>query len=209
MPVDTAATRRRDWQGKVCAGGCVCVCGCGCGLWVVVVVALVHCALVVSKPLDAASFRPSRLYSPLSPTLTDHLSLPTPLTAHTSHYPHLSLPTPLSCILEYPLVACVLHACRSPLTARWLHARRSPLTARCPLNGCSASEIVVTATPVHHTVPCVGFVIHELDKEGRLLVDRVMPALEKNREALRTEVLHLHTEYTHAHAHMYACTCTT
>ena len=43
----------------------------------------------------------------------------------------------------------------------------------------------VSAAPVHHTVPTVGFVIAEDDKPGRLLVDKVMPILEANADGIR------------------------
>ena len=46
----------------------------------------------------------------------------------------------------------------------------------------------VTAAPVHHTVPTVGYVIGEDDKEGRLQVEKVMPLLERNRVAIREEM---------------------
>ena len=48
-------------------------------------------------------------------------------------------------------------------------------------------ELSVTAAPVEHTVPCVGYIVHEHDKEGRLLVERALPKLEANRAALREE----------------------
>ena len=45
----------------------------------------------------------------------------------------------------------------------------------------------VHAAPVHHTVPCVGYIISEESKPGRLLVEKVMPRLEANRDAIREE----------------------
>ncbi len=46
-------------------------------------------------------------------------------------------------------------------------------------------ELTVAAAPVSHTVPCVGYVIAERPKEGRLLAERVVPHIEANRDALR------------------------
>ena len=40
------------------------------------------------------------------------------------------------------------------------------------------------AAPMQHTVPCVGFVVTEKDRPGKLNVDRAMPLVEKNKEAL-------------------------
>jgi ribonuclease Z len=48
-------------------------------------------------------------------------------------------------------------------------------------------EVSVRAAPVTHTVPCVGFVVEEAGRGGRLLIDRVMPRLEANRAALREQ----------------------
>ena len=48
--------------------------------------------------------------------------------------------------------------------------------------------IRVSAAPVHHTVPTVGFVIAEDTKEGRLQVEKALPLLEKNKHALREEM---------------------
>jgi ribonuclease Z len=48
-------------------------------------------------------------------------------------------------------------------------------------------ELVVSAAPVTHTVPTVGFVVSEAPKPGRLLIDKVLPRLEANREALKAE----------------------
>ena len=47
-----------------------------------------------------------------------------------------------------------------------------------------SDEISVCAAPVEHTVPCVGYVVAEKDKEGRLLVDKALPMLEANRKAI-------------------------
>ena len=54
--------------------------------------------------------------------------------------------------------------------------------------GGGGGSIRVTAAPVHHTVPTVGYVIVEDDKEGRLQVEKVMPLLERNRVAIREEM---------------------
>ena len=45
----------------------------------------------------------------------------------------------------------------------------------------------VRAAPLQHSVPCVGFVVEEDAKPGRLLPDRALPHLERNRAALREE----------------------
>ena len=43
------------------------------------------------------------------------------------------------------------------------------------------------AAPLAHTAPCVGFVVEEAGKPGRLRPDAALPALERNREAIREE----------------------
>lgn len=45
----------------------------------------------------------------------------------------------------------------------------------------------VRAAPLQHTVPCVGFVVQEDAKPGRLLPEKALPHLERNRAALREE----------------------
>jgi ribonuclease Z len=54
--------------------------------------------------------------------------------------------------------------------------------------GASKEGLRVSAVPMHHSVPCVGYVVAEDDKPGRLLVEKVMPALEANRVAIREEM---------------------
>merc|ERR1719183_1783943 len=48
-------------------------------------------------------------------------------------------------------------------------------------------DITVSAVPVHHTVPCLGFVIREDDKDGRLQVEKVLPQLNANAAAIREQ----------------------
>ena len=45
-------------------------------------------------------------------------------------------------------------------------------------------EFLVQVAPMQHTVPCVGFVVTEKDRPGKLNVDRAMPLVEENKEAL-------------------------
>lgn len=47
--------------------------------------------------------------------------------------------------------------------------------------------VAVRAAPLQHSVPCVGYVVRESDRPGRLRVDAVVPQLEANRELLRLE----------------------
>ena len=47
--------------------------------------------------------------------------------------------------------------------------------------------IKVSAVPVHHTVPCLGYIVAEDDKDGRLQADKAMPLLEANRQAIREQ----------------------
>lgn len=42
----------------------------------------------------------------------------------------------------------------------------------------------VTAAPLNHTIPCVGYVIKELDRLGQLRVDRLSDIVERNKDAL-------------------------
>jgi ribonuclease Z len=48
-------------------------------------------------------------------------------------------------------------------------------------------HLAVRAAPLQHSVPCVGYVIREADRPGKLRVDAVLPRLEQNRELLRAE----------------------
>lgn len=50
-----------------------------------------------------------------------------------------------------------------------------------------SATIRVSAAPIHHTVPTVGYIVAEDSKPGRLLVDKVMPLLEANREGIREQ----------------------
>jgi len=43
----------------------------------------------------------------------------------------------------------------------------------------------VYAAPMSHTVPCVGYAIHEENKPGKLNPDRITPIIQKNYNALR------------------------
>ena len=52
-------------------------------------------------------------------------------------------------------------------------------------NGRDGVGLRISAAPVQHTVPCVGFVIAEEERPGRLQVEKVLPHLERNRDALR------------------------
>ena len=45
--------------------------------------------------------------------------------------------------------------------------------------------VKVCAAPLTHTVPTVGFIVTEDDKPGRLLVDKVMPHINRNSEEIR------------------------
>lgn len=47
--------------------------------------------------------------------------------------------------------------------------------------------VAVRAAPVQHSVPCVGYVVRESDRPGRLRVEEVLPRLEQNRALLREE----------------------
>lgn len=48
-------------------------------------------------------------------------------------------------------------------------------------------EVSVSAAPVRHTVPCVGFVVEEKSKGGRLRPELVLPKLLANAEGLREQ----------------------
>jgi len=46
-------------------------------------------------------------------------------------------------------------------------------------------NIIVQAAPMVHTVPCVGYVVKEKVRIGRLKAEYVTPIVLRNREALR------------------------
>lgn len=46
-------------------------------------------------------------------------------------------------------------------------------------------EIIVEAGPMVHTIPCVGYVITEKPRPGKLKIDEVRPIVERNLEALK------------------------
>ena len=43
--------------------------------------------------------------------------------------------------------------------------------------------VSVTASPLRHSVPCVGFAVQEHDRRGKLKIGAVKPLLERNRAA--------------------------
>lgn len=45
-------------------------------------------------------------------------------------------------------------------------------------------NMLVQAAPMVHTVPCVGFVVSEKPKQGRLRAEYVSPIVARNKEAL-------------------------
>jgi len=48
-------------------------------------------------------------------------------------------------------------------------------------------ELTVKAAPMQHTVPCVGFVVSEANRVGRLKVEEIQPIIEKHKTALATK----------------------
>lgn len=46
-------------------------------------------------------------------------------------------------------------------------------------------ELTVRAAPMQHTVPCVGFVVSEATRAGKLKVDLVQPIVERQKEELK------------------------
>lgn len=48
----------------------------------------------------------------------------------------------------------------------------------------SAGDVSVYAAPMSHGVPCVGYVVQEHDRPGRLRPEDVLPYIERNREGL-------------------------
>ena len=49
-------------------------------------------------------------------------------------------------------------------------------------------EVTVSAAPMQHTIPCVGYVIQEKTKPGKLKVELVKPLVEKNAAALVSQL---------------------
>ena len=47
--------------------------------------------------------------------------------------------------------------------------------------------MTVRAAPMSHGVPCVGYVIRESDRPGRLRPEAVLPVIERNREGLKEQ----------------------
>lgn len=46
------------------------------------------------------------------------------------------------------------------------------------------NDLVVTAAPLQHSVPCVGYVIHEKPQKGNFMIDKVRSLVIQNKEAL-------------------------
>lgn len=59
-------------------------------------------------------------------------------------------------------------------------------------NGCyhllDDAEFSVHAAPMQHTIPCVGYVVREKEKPGRLKVELVQEVVLRNREALKSQL---------------------
>jgi len=51
-------------------------------------------------------------------------------------------------------------------------------------NGDGDDDVSVHAAPMSHGVPCVGYVVRERDRPGRLRPDLVLPMIERNRIGL-------------------------
>ena len=49
-------------------------------------------------------------------------------------------------------------------------------------------EVTISAAPMQHTIPCVGFVVQEKSKPGKLKVELVKPLVEKNAAALVSQL---------------------
>ncbi len=49
------------------------------------------------------------------------------------------------------------------------------------------NDLVVMAAPMQHTIPCVGYVISEKQKPGRLRFEKCEEVVENNREALKKQ----------------------
>lgn len=50
----------------------------------------------------------------------------------------------------------------------------------------SADDVTIHAAPMSHGIPCVGYVVQEQVKSGKLQPDVLMPLLRRNFEALKT-----------------------
>ena len=59
-------------------------------------------------------------------------------------------------------------------------------------NGCykllEEGDFTVTAAPMQHTVPCVGYVVSENNKPGKLKVETIGPIVERNRDLLKDQL---------------------
>ena len=49
-------------------------------------------------------------------------------------------------------------------------------------------DYTVTAAPMQHTIPCVGYVVNENNKPGRLKVESLSPVVERNRDLLKKQL---------------------
>ena len=49
-------------------------------------------------------------------------------------------------------------------------------------------ELTVQAAPMQHTVPCVGFVVTEATRPGKLRIELVQPLVDRQREALKAQL---------------------
>jgi ribonuclease Z len=50
---------------------------------------------------------------------------------------------------------------------------------------CSTADLHIQAAPMHHSIPCVGYVVTEKARPGKLHIDKVQPIVNKNRELLQ------------------------
>jgi ribonuclease BN (tRNA processing enzyme) len=46
------------------------------------------------------------------------------------------------------------------------------------------TRLYVYAAPMDHSIPCVGYVVHELDTKPTLFPEKIMPLIERNKDAL-------------------------
>ena len=49
----------------------------------------------------------------------------------------------------------------------------------------SEDDVTVMAAPMSHGVPCVGYVVQEHDRPGRLRPENVQPVIERNHQGLK------------------------
>ena len=49
-------------------------------------------------------------------------------------------------------------------------------------------DMTVKAAPLQHTIPCVGYVVTESNKPGRLKIETLSTIVERNREALKEQL---------------------